>query len=60
MPFSLPIAVGLLATTYILLVAALRLTQDAAEPSSISDAIPFITPLLNMASRGGKFHRQMR
>ncbi|KAI0400159.1 cytochrome P450 [Xylaria palmicola] len=57
---GLPAAIGVLAATYILLLAALRWSQDAEEPSSISDSIPFITPMLNMAAKGTKFHRLMR
>lgn len=54
------IAAGIAAATYVLLIALLRFTQDAKEPTSISDSIPFITPIINMALKGGDFHRQMR
>jgi hypothetical protein len=54
------IAVGFAAATYVLLFALLRLTQDAKEPTSISDTIPFITPIINMVLKGGDFHRQLR
>ncbi|RWA14547.1 hypothetical protein EKO27_g619 [Xylaria grammica] len=57
---GLSAAVGVLAATYILLLAALRSSQDAEEPPSISYSIPFITPMLNMAAKGTKFHRLMR
>lgn len=60
MPSVLPVAVGVVAATYILLFALLRLTQDAKEPASISDTIPFVTPIINMVSKGGAFHRLMR
>lgn len=60
MPSILPVAVGVAAATYVLLVALLRFTQDAKEPTSISDTIPFVTPIINMASKGGAFHRLMR
>ncbi|KAI0023091.1 cytochrome P450 [Xylariomycetidae sp. FL0641] len=60
MLFIVSIIGVVLATTYILLHAALRLTQDASEPPSIADSIPFITPILNMAMKGESFHRQMR
>lgn len=53
-------AVGIAAVTYILLVALLRFTQDAKEPASIGDTIPFVTPLINMVVKGTNFHRQMR
>lgn len=42
------------------LVAALRLTQDADEPSSICDSIPFLTPIIKMATHGVAFHERMR
>lgn len=60
MPSVLPIALGIAAATYALLVALLRFTQDATEPTSIGDAIPFVTPIINMACKGGAFHRVMR
>lgn len=56
----LPIALGIAATTYVLLVALLRFTQDVKEPTSISDGISFVTPIINMATKGGAFHRLMR
>lgn len=56
----LPVVVGVAAATYVLLVALLRFTQDAKEPTSISDTIPFVTPIINMVSKGGTFHRLMR
>ncbi|KAJ0115128.1 hypothetical protein J7T55_001537 [Diaporthe amygdali] len=46
----LPVAVGIAAATYVLLVALLRFTQDAKEPASICDTIPFVTPIINMQS----------
>ncbi|KAI0096081.1 cytochrome P450 [Nemania sp. FL0031] len=60
MSLALPIIIGLHASTYILLFAALYLTQGADEPSSIEDAIPFITPVLKMRFYGTRFHRHMR
>lgn len=51
---------AVLAATYVLLVALLRLTQDAEEPPSISDAVPFVSPMINMASKGANFHCLMR
>lgn len=56
----LPMTVGIAAATYALLVALLHFTQDAKEPTSISDTIPFISPIVNMVSKGGDFHRLMR
>ncbi|KAI1740239.1 cytochrome P450 [Xylaria scruposa] len=57
---GIPIAAGIFALVYLLLVSIDRLTRDAREPHSISDAIPFITPTLSMVSHGGKFHQVMR
>ncbi|KAI0972458.1 cytochrome P450 [Xylaria arbuscula] len=56
----LQIAAGGFAATYIFLLAALRLSQDAEEPPSICDTIPFITPVIDMVSKGVSFHRLMR
>ncbi|KAK9415718.1 hypothetical protein SUNI508_10196 [Seiridium unicorne] len=44
----LVITPGIVATTYILLLALLRATQDTTEPPSVNDAIPFITPVWKM------------
>ncbi|KAI1128143.1 cytochrome P450 [Nemania abortiva] len=60
MSFVLPIAIGLLASTYLLFLVALHLTQNADEPSSMADSIPFFTPILKMGSEGVRFHRNMR
>lgn len=60
MSSMLPAALGVAVATYVLLVALLRFTQDAKEPVSISDAIPFVTPIVNMVVKGGDFHRIMR
>ncbi|KAH9883538.1 cytochrome P450 [Xylariomycetidae sp. FL2044] len=57
---ALPVAVGLFAAIYVFLVVVLRLTQNEDEPPSISDSIPFVTPVLNMIAKGGDFHRVMR
>ncbi|KUI53200.1 Cholesterol 7-alpha-monooxygenase [Cytospora mali] len=54
-----PVAVGVAAATYLLLVALLRFTQDAKEPTLIKDTVPFVTPIINMVSNGGAFHRLM-
>lgn len=60
MPSILPVAVGVAAATYVFLVALLRFTQDEKEPTSISDTIPFVTPIINMASKGGGFYCLLR
>ncbi|KAI2469102.1 cytochrome P450 [Annulohypoxylon bovei var. microspora] len=54
------IIAGIVAATYILLLALLRFTQDATEPPSVNDAFPFITPVLSMLSKGTRLHRLMR
>ncbi|ETS75310.1 hypothetical protein PFICI_12254 [Pestalotiopsis fici W106-1] len=60
MAISLTVAIGAIAATYVFLVTLLRLTQGPKEPPSISDAIPFVTPMINMGSKGVNFHRLMR
>lgn len=60
MGLSFTAVVAAVAATYVFLVALLRLTQDAKEPPSLSDVIPFVTPIVNMTSKGGNFHRLMR
>ncbi|KAI1846537.1 hypothetical protein JX266_007434 [Neoarthrinium moseri] len=60
MGFNLAVVIGAVAATYVFLVTLLRLTQDAKEPPSISDAVPFVTPMVNMASKGGSFYHLMR
>ncbi|KAI0139710.1 cytochrome P450 [Pestalotiopsis sp. NC0098] len=60
MSFNFAVAAGAVAATYVFLVTLLRLTQDSKEPASISDAIPFVTPMVNMAAKGVNFHRLMR
>ncbi|KFA81359.1 hypothetical protein S40288_06057 [Stachybotrys chartarum IBT 40288] len=60
MPSVIAIAIGAAATTYVFLVALLRMTQDAKEPPSICDAVPFVSPILHMISKGSNFHRLIR
>lgn len=55
-----PAVVGVLAATYVFLLALLRGTQDAKEPPSVKDIVPFVSPILSMVSRGSEFHRWMR
>ncbi|KAI1503392.1 cytochrome P450 [Biscogniauxia marginata] len=52
MPSTFTCVVGVVAATYLFLLALLRLTQEAKEPPSISNTIPFITPILKMVSKG--------
>ncbi|OTB09632.1 hypothetical protein M426DRAFT_18266 [Hypoxylon sp. CI-4A] len=42
------LAVGVVVATYVFLLALLHLTQDAREPPSICNAIPFVTPIVVM------------
>ncbi|KAI1870665.1 uncharacterized protein JN550_005208 [Neoarthrinium moseri] len=56
----LPIVAGTVAATYIILLLLLRLTQDVTEPPSVNDAIPFITPVFSMLSKGTGLHRVLR
>lgn len=60
MPSTFVLAVGGIAATYIFLLSLLRLTQDAREPPSICNTIPFVTPLWQMTSKGVHFYRLMR
>ncbi|KAI0382382.1 cytochrome P450 [Hypomontagnella monticulosa] len=60
MPSIFILIVGLAAATYIFLLSLLRITQDAREPPSIGNTIPFVTPIWNMISKGVHFHRLMR
>ncbi|KAK9415843.1 putative Cytochrome P450 [Seiridium unicorne] len=60
MALSFSLVVGAGAAIYAFLFALLRLTQDAKEPVSIGEGIPFVSPLLNMATKGVGFHRFMR
>ncbi|KAJ8126329.1 hypothetical protein O1611_g7309 [Lasiodiplodia mahajangana] len=55
-----PVIAGAAVATYILLLALLHFTQDASEPQSICDSIPFITPVLGLLSKGTRLHRLMR
>ncbi|XXH00830.1 hypothetical protein Hte_007181 [Hypoxylon texense] len=60
MPSTFVLAVGIAGATYVFLLSLLRLTQDAREPPSIANDIPFVTPILTMVSKGVHFHRLMR
>ncbi|OTA70016.1 cytochrome P450 [Hypoxylon sp. EC38] len=60
MPSTFVLAVGVVAATYIFLLSLLYLTQDAKEPPSICNTIPFITPIWEMTSKGVYFHHMMR
>ncbi|KAI0480681.1 cytochrome P450 [Xylariaceae sp. FL0804] len=60
MAYSIVPALGILAIAYVFLSTLHRLSQDTREPRSVENVIPFITPVLSMASWGNKFHRAMR
>jgi hypothetical protein len=60
MPSMFAVVGGVAVATYVFLVALLRLTQDAKEPPLISDAVPFLTPVVSMSSKGAAFHRVQR
>ncbi|KAH7304100.1 cytochrome P450 [Stachybotrys elegans] len=60
MPSTIVVAMGVAAATYSFLLALLRLTQDANEPPSVCDSIPFVSPIIQMAARGVKFHKSIR
>ncbi|KAK6083888.1 25-hydroxycholesterol 7-alpha-hydroxylase 1 [Seiridium cupressi] len=60
MALSFSLVVGAGAAIYAFLFALLRLTQDVKEPVSIGEGNPFVSPLLNMATKGVGFHRFMR
>ncbi|KAI1384279.1 cytochrome P450 [Hypoxylon trugodes] len=50
MPSILVLIVGGVAVTYIFLLSLLHFTQDAREPPSIGNTIPFLTPMWKMIS----------
>ncbi|KAI0141571.1 cytochrome P450 oxidoreductase [Xylariaceae sp. FL1272] len=45
---------------YIFLWALLRLTQDAREPTAIENALPFLSPIVEMQQKGANYHRHLR
>jgi hypothetical protein len=60
MAYNIPTIFVALAIGYTFLAAVHRITQDTKEPPSIHDGVPFISPLLAMFSKGGKFYRRLR
>lgn len=46
--------------TYVLFWALLHITQDAREPPTVEDSIPFIGPIIGMMRRGSGFHNYVR
>lgn len=49
-----------LAGTYIFFWALLRLTQDAREPPTVEDWVPFLSPIFSMITQGSRFHNFIR
>lgn len=45
---------------YVLFWALLHLSQDKREPETVDDAVPFLGPILSMASKGSKYHPYLR
>ncbi|KAK7992451.1 cytochrome P450 [Apiospora saccharicola] len=60
MNFDLAVAVAGVVGTYAFLRAWLHFTQDTREPPPVEDSIPFLSPVIAMASKGAKFHQQMK
>ncbi|KFA55663.1 hypothetical protein S40293_05289 [Stachybotrys chartarum IBT 40293] len=59
MPSVIAIAIGAAATTYVFLVALLRMTQDAKEPPSICDAVPldkYNLPIYTLRMPGSRLY----
>ncbi|XXH01839.1 hypothetical protein Hte_008201 [Hypoxylon texense] len=52
--------VASLAGFYVFLWALLRFTQDAREPPTLENAIPFLSPVISMVMRGSKFYSYLR
>lgn len=56
----LSIVFGSIAATYLFLRFLLRLTQDRNEPPAILTGLPFISPLIGMATEKTGFHTRLR
>lgn len=57
---SLTTAAAGLAGAYLFLCALLRFTQDAREPPTVENLIPFLSPILGMISKGSNYHNYLR
>ncbi|GAP82419.1 putative cytochrome P450 oxidoreductase [Rosellinia necatrix] len=57
---SVTAAVAGLASSYVFIWALLRLTQDSREPPTLEHDIPFLSPIVSMASKGSRFHSYLR
>ncbi|KAI1760118.1 cytochrome P450 oxidoreductase [Hypoxylon sp. FL1150] len=53
-------AVASLASSYVFIWTLLRFTQDSREPPTLENAIPFLSPVIGMVTRGSKFHSYLR
>lgn len=60
MASTLVAAGAVLAALYVFLRALLFFTQDPREPPAVENGIPFVSPLLAMLSKKGKFYNEMR
>ncbi|KAI0521605.1 cytochrome P450 oxidoreductase [Xylaria bambusicola] len=58
--FNLTTLVASAAGFYLFLWALQHVTQDAREPRTVEDALPFISPVIGMMTRGSNFHRHLR
>ncbi|KAI2622461.1 cytochrome P450 [Hypoxylon sp. NC1633] len=56
MPSIFVLAVGVVGATYVFLVFLLHLTQDAKEPPSVDNTIPFVTPIWKMIAAGSRIY----
>lgn len=57
---SVTATVAGLATTYAFFWALLRWTQDASEPPTVENLIPFLSPIIGMIRKGSAFHNHLR
>ncbi|KAI0014895.1 hypothetical protein F4780DRAFT_150718 [Xylariomycetidae sp. FL0641] len=48
------------ASFYVFIWALLRFTRDAREPPTVQNAIPFLSPVISMGTKGSAFHRHLR
>ncbi|KAI0145447.1 cytochrome P450 [Xylariaceae sp. FL1272] len=52
--------IGVVFSTYVLLYALLRSTQDASEPPAMATTIPFVSPILGMKKRNSSYYNYLR
>ncbi|KAI1121346.1 cytochrome P450 oxidoreductase [Nemania abortiva] len=58
--FNFTAAVASFAGFYLFLWAMQYVTQDAREPHTVEDTLPFLSPVIGMMVRGSNFHRYVR